>query len=74
MKSREYELSYDQTLDVSLESDLMALDEVVVIGYGISRKSSLTASSITVTDTLEGRVAGVSVTDGSSLSIRGVSS
>ena len=74
MKSREYELSYDQTLDVSLESDLMALDEVVVIGYGISRKSSLTASSITVTSALEGRVAGVFVTDGPSISVRGVSS
>ncbi len=74
MKSQEYELSYDQALDVSLEGDLMALDEVVVVGYGISRKSSLTASSIIVTDALAGRVAGFSVTDGPSISIRGVSS
>ena len=74
MKSQEYELSYDQTLNVSLESDLLALDEVVVIGYGMSRKSSLTASSITVTNSLSGRVAGISVTDGPSISIRGVSS
>lgn len=74
MKNQEYVLSYDQTLDVSLESDLMALDEVVVIGYGISRKSSVTASTITVTNSLEGSLAGVFVTDGSSISIRGVSS
>ena len=74
MKSQVYEVSYNQNLDISLEGDLMALDEVVVIGYGISRKSSLTASSITVTDALAGMVAGFYVTEGPDVSIRGVSS
>ncbi|TFH48005.1 MAG: hypothetical protein E4G92_04285, partial [Bacteroidia bacterium] len=73
MKSQEYEVASDQTLDVALEADLMALDEIVVIGYGMSGKRSLTASSISVTESLQGRVAGVEVTNERAIQIRGIS-
>ncbi len=47
----------DEKLDVELDEDSKALEEVVVVGYGVQKKSSVTgASSI-----LEGRVAGVEV-------------
>ena len=74
MKTRELEVSFDQTLDVKLESDLLALDEVVVTGYGFSRKESLAASVVTVTESLQGRVAGVEIRDNAAFFIRGVSS
>jgi len=74
VKPQEHEVSFDQTLDVRLESDLLALDEVVVIGYGISQKQSLAASAVTVTESLQGRVAGVEVMNNSVFLIRGVSS
>ena len=55
------------------------LDDVVVIGYGITKKANMAASSIRVTEnTLEGRVAGVVVNDitraDSIIRIRGASS
>ena len=72
MKSQEYEVASDQTLDVVMEADLMALDEVVVVGYGMS-KSSLTASSVSVTESLQGSVAGVEITNDRAIQIRGMS-
>ena len=61
-------------LDVILVEDIQALDEVVVIGYGVQRKSDLTGSVsrvssddmqnrtvTTATDALLGKTAGVSV-------------
>ena len=79
------------TIDVVLKSDTAALEEVVVIGYGSKRKSDLTGSvsvvdteeitkqaSNDVTQMMQGRVAGVSITsDGQpgatpSVRIRGV--
>jgi len=74
MKVQEHEVSFDQTLDVRLESDFLALEEVVVVGYGMSRKQSLTTSSVTITESLQGRVAGVEIMDESVFLIRGVSS
>jgi len=74
MKTYETEASYDQTIDVRLEAELLALDEVVVIGYGITRKKSLSASSVTVTEALAGRVAGVDIDDSNAFYIRGTSS
>jgi TonB-linked SusC/RagA family outer membrane protein len=79
------------TIDVALEDDTEALEEVVVVGYGTVRKEDLTGS-VSVVDTeemqkqatndvtqmLQGRVAGVSITsDGQpgaapSVRIRGV--
>ena len=68
------------TLDVVLESDIQALEEIVVIGYGTAKKSDLTGAVVsvtgddlkkmpvsTVTESLTGRMAGVQVssTEGS---------
>ncbi|MFC0321798.1 SusC/RagA family TonB-linked outer membrane protein [Olivibacter oleidegradans] len=81
-------------LDVSLEENTQALSEVVVVGYGTMKRSDLTGSVITVTaddisksvntsldQALQGRVAGVAVTQNSgapgggiSVSIRGTNS
>lgn len=79
------------TINVSLQDDMEALEEVVVVGYGSVRKSDLTGSvsvvdteemqkqaSNDVTQMMQGRVAGVSITsDGQpgaapSVRIRGV--
>ena len=68
------ELSGQETLDVSLEQDIRQLDEVVIVGYGSQRRSSVTgaispisAKEITqlavsnVQSALQGHAAGVSV-------------
>ncbi|MBN2762565.1 MAG: SusC/RagA family TonB-linked outer membrane protein, partial [Bacteroidales bacterium] len=85
----------DQTvIDISLIEDIQKLDEVVVIGYGTAKKSDLTGAVASVTEetlrssistnidqALQGRVAGVQVTQNSgqpggaaSIRIRGASS
>ena len=51
---------FDGNVDVSMETDLKMLDEVVVTGMARFEKRL----SIGVTDRIEGRSAGVSVTDG----------
>ncbi len=54
-------------IDISLTPSLMALEEVVVVGYGSSRnKLSVGAAQSIVTSSLSGRVAGVQVTNNSS--------
>ncbi len=60
-------------MQVVLEEDYEALDEVVVVGYGVQRKSALTGS---VTEALSGMVPGVQVRGASSpkIRIRGYSS
>jgi hypothetical protein len=45
-------------IDIRMEPDNQALSEVVVMGYGVSKKKELTGS---VTQMLQGRVAGVNV-------------
>jgi len=73
-------------LDIILESNSQLIDEVVVIGYGQSRKSDLTGSvaSIkaedlskttitTVEQGLQGRIAGVNVTQGDAAPGAGIS-
>nr|WP_256534210.1 TonB-dependent receptor [Lewinella sp. JB7] len=79
-------------IDVTMETDVALLDEVVVVGYGTQRKEDLTGAvsvvnaeeltkqaSNDVTQMLQGRVAGVSITsDGQpgaapNVRIRGVS-
>ncbi|WP_373056658.1 SusC/RagA family TonB-linked outer membrane protein [Zunongwangia sp. H14] len=67
-------------IDVALQTDQASLDEVVVVGYGTSRKSDLTGSVVSISgnelteqakssvaETLTGRLAGVQVlsTEGS---------
>lgn len=62
-------------IDVALEKDLMDLDEVVVVGYGVSKKSDLTGavssvkeedfnktSAATPEQLIQGRIAGVQIT------------
>lgn len=53
-------------INVSLVENTMALDEVVVVGYGVQKKQSVTGA-------LAGRLSGVSM-DNSKISLRGVSS
>ena len=72
MKSHETEVCYENQLDVVLEEEVLHMDEVVVIGYGISRKENLSASVVTV-NSLAGRVAGMEVSDGQVFMIRGAS-
>lgn len=58
-------------VDAQLQEDVQSLAEVVVVGYGQQKRYDLTGSVSTVT-ALQGRVAGVQVTD--TLNIRGGSS
>lgn len=63
------------TINVPMEVDVQALDEVVVVGYGTQKKSNLTGSVVSVTgdalkkvpvstvaESLTGRLAGVQIT------------
>ena len=72
MKTQEVKVTASSKLDISLEEDNQLIDEVVVIGYGIQRKSDLTGSVGTVkskdltkvatpnvANALQGRVSGV---------------
>lgn len=81
-------------INVLLAEDSQMLNEVVVVGYGVQRKSDLTGAvasvkaaevmkstpTATVTDALQGRMAGVSVTGGgdpsqaSTIRVRGINS
>ncbi|HEY4784683.1 MAG TPA: carboxypeptidase-like regulatory domain-containing protein, partial [Bacteroidales bacterium] len=67
------------TLDVKLKAEARVLDEVVVVGYGVQRKEAITGSvasikgdivrdipSADMTQALQGRVAGVEMTQTSS--------
>lgn len=60
--------------DVTLIPEVMALQEVVVVGYGVSRRSNMLASS--VSSTLSGKISGVAITGANSgtIRIRGISS
>ena len=73
--SREFTITGSQVLDVFMEPDLARLEEVVVIGYGVQRRSDLTGavghvSSAELNDGvltdplqgIQGKMAGVSVT------------
>lgn len=73
-KRQEVTVGNQSTINVSMESDAGALEEVVVVGYGTQRRSSLTGAVSTVTpkeitalpvpnvaQALQGRVPGVSV-------------
>ncbi|MBN2236919.1 MAG: TonB-dependent receptor [Bacteroidales bacterium] len=74
-KTQEISVSGRSTINVTLEPDAQALDEVVVIGYGTVKKSDLTGSVVSiggddlkkqsiasVAEALTGRMAGVQVT------------
>ncbi len=76
MKTVTVEVGNRTTVDVVLEDDITALDEVVVVGYGEQRKADITGaivsvkgadiskqSSINPISSLQGRVAGVQITN-----------
>tara|TARA_R110002096_G_scaffold346031_4_gene539501 strand:+ start:3442 stop:6756 length:3315 start_codon:yes stop_codon:yes gene_type:complete len=67
------------TINISLEEDIAALDEVVVVGYGSLKKSNITSAVSTyknenleqlpvsrVDQALQGKIAGVNITNTSS--------
>lgn len=69
-----------QTISITLEEDATALDEVVVVGYGVQKKSDVTGSvtsiskdrlsKLPVTNVLQavqGAAAGVTISQGSSI-------
>lgn len=75
MATQEIAVGTQTTIDVELCSDMIGLDEVIVVGYGTMKKSDLTGAVASVksedlnkvaasnpTEALQGRVAGVSVT------------
>lgn len=75
MRTQEIHVKGKTVINVTLQSDAKALDEVVVVGYGTSKRSDLTGSVVSVksedlmkmptsdvTQALAGRVAGVQIT------------
>lgn len=65
------------TVNVTMSPEIMRLDEVVVVGYGVSRKSnSLASSTVSVQSALSGKVAGVTISGSSDqrFQVRGSSS
>lgn len=77
-QTKEIKVDNQTTLNITLQEDTQALDEVVVVGYGTTTKSDLTGSvasvsseeitqvpSSRVDQVLQGRAAGVQVTSAS---------
>ncbi|MEP0367411.1 MAG: TonB-dependent receptor [Cyclobacteriaceae bacterium] len=93
-RSQEVQVGNQNIIDVQLQVDVQSLEEVVVVGYGTQRKSDLTgavasisgdelrtAITSSVDQALQGRVAGVQVSQNSgqpggavSIRIRGTTS
>lgn len=93
-KSKEISVGNQTIIDISMEEDIAALDEVIVVGYGTQRKSDLTGAlssvsgeslrgtvTASIDQALQGRAAGVQVTQNSgqpggavSIRIRGTTS
>ncbi|QGY43514.1 SusC/RagA family TonB-linked outer membrane protein [Maribellus comscasis] len=48
MRSQEIEVGNQTSIDVSMVTDAIGIDEVVAIGYGVTKKSDLTGSITTV--------------------------
>ncbi|MCM4168488.1 TonB-dependent receptor P26 [Arenibacter antarcticus] len=76
-RSVEVPVNGQSAVDVSLETDVTALEEIVVVGYGTQRKQDLTGAvsvvktddlakqpSGQVTSQLQGRASGVTITGG----------
>lgn len=94
MKRTEVEIAGRTVVNATLESDILAMGEVVVLGYATRSKNELTGSTVqlsgdelrsvpvvTVDQTLQGKVAGVSISSSSGtpgsvqdIRIRGVGS
>lgn len=78
-KTQEITIGQQEQLNIVLSSDNKLLDEVVVVGYGVVKKSDLTGSvgsvkaesisekgSTSLAESLQGQVAGVNITQSSS--------
>ena len=78
--TKEVPFTVGQTLNIKIEEDATALEEVVVVGYGVQKKSDVTGSvtsinkdrlsKLPVTNVLQavqGAAAGVTITQGSSI-------
>jgi len=94
MKTQEITIAGNTTIDVTLIEDAFGIDEVVAIGYGTVKKSDLTGSvsslrkedmntgvNSTMTGLLQGKAAGVQITQasmepggGTTVQIRGAGS
>lgn len=74
MKTQEVEVNQKSIINVKLEEEASVLDEIVVIGYGTSKKKDLTgsvssikanklaeSSSTNIFNAMQGRVAGVAI-------------
>lgn len=77
-EAKEVEIAGQSTVDVALPTNISTLDEVVVTGYGTSKKDDITGSIVKVTsedfnkgvvvapeDLIQGRAAGVQITTAS---------
>lgn len=60
-KTQELPISYENALAVTLSESTQQLSEVVIVGYGTQQRSSLSGSVASVSNSLQGRVAGVSI-------------
>ncbi|MCX6328118.1 MAG: TonB-dependent receptor [Bacteroidia bacterium] len=78
MRTQEIKVEDKSVIDISLVEDAMGLDEVVVVGYGSSKKSDLTGTIVSLNtkeinatpiismeQSMNGRLAGVQVTEAS---------
>jgi len=78
MKTQTVDISSGNTVQVRMEDDTIGLEEVIAIGYGVTRKSDLTGSVVSVdtdeinkfpatnvNEMLRGQAAGVQVTSSS---------
>ncbi|MGO1242650.1 MAG: SusC/RagA family TonB-linked outer membrane protein [Sphingobacterium sp.] len=78
-KTQEYTLGKETEIQITLSASDIAMDEVVVVGYGTQRKEAITGSvasvsgeqmnevpAANITQALQGRVAGVQMTQTSS--------
>ena len=85
-KTKDLKVGSNSTLNVVLDDDNQALDEVVVVGYGTMKKSDLTGSvasvssdkvaargTTSVAESLQGSVPGVNITQSSSRAGAGIS-
>jgi len=77
MKSKEVQIAGQSVINVSLETDAVGMDEIIVVGYGVQKKSDIISSvvalkpeSVTkvtssdIGEMLRGKAAGVFVTLG----------
>ncbi|MEN8202239.1 MAG: SusC/RagA family TonB-linked outer membrane protein [Bacteroidota bacterium] len=63
MKNQEIEVGNQTTINVTMETDVIGLDELVVIGYGRTKKSDLTGSVERVNKAVFATQAGTQIAD-----------